>query len=191
MASSQGSDKGFELDNKDKFNIVYALARGYTTCFVVFFRKNFGKEALAWPGLIGASIMLAVGSFGRIPEMWSFFGIWLLAMACHRVSTMRALQQGVIRHSRYEGDVDTKLIKSRTTVKLVLEPLVCLLFAVLCQFIGLSHGFAMFFVCGAFALFLVAAIDQQLDNKRLEAMRDAAIEQSYLASRYRGETEDL
>jgi hypothetical protein len=49
----------------------------------------------------------------------------------------------------------------------------------------------MFFAFGALALFFVAAIDRQLENKRLEAMHDGAIEQSYLASRYRGETDDL
>jgi hypothetical protein len=33
-------------------------------------------------------------------------------------------------------------------------------------------------------------IDRQLDNKRVQAMRDAAIEQTYLAARYRGEIDD-
>ena len=55
---------------------------------------------------------------------------------------------------------------------------------------GLSHGFALFIGWGAFSLCLVATIDRQLENKRLQAMRDAEIEQRYLAARYRGEIEE-
>ena len=45
----------------------------------------------------------------------------------------------------------------------------------------------MFVGWGALSMAVVAMIDRQLDNKRLEAMRDAEIEQRYLAARYRGE----
>src|SRR5579871_1109540 len=142
MSAAQGNEQGFNLSRKDSFNIVYALAKGHSVCFLPFFRRNFGSEALGWPGLIAFIMILLVGSFGRIPEMFPFLGIWLLAMLCQRASTMRAMRQGVIRHSRYEGDVDTKLIKSRITVKQFLEPFACLVGGVCFEAAGLSHGFA-------------------------------------------------
>lgn len=190
MTSSQGNDKNFHLSHKDSFNIVYSLARGHSTCFLPFFRKNFGSEALGWPGFIAFIIMLLVGSFGRIPEMWLFLGVWTIAMLYQRASTTRARRRGIIRHSRYDGDVDTKLIKSRTTVKQVLEPLACVVFGVFFEAMGSSHGFALFIGWGAFSLCLVATIDRQLEIKRLQAMRDAEIEQRCLAARYRGEIEE-
>lgn len=190
MSNAHGNEKGFNLSHKDSFNIVYALARGHSTCFLPFFRKNFGSEALGWPGLTAFIIMLLVGSFGRIPEMWPFLGVWMIAMLYQRASTTRAMRRGVIRHSQYEGDVDTKLIKNRTTVKQVLEPLACVVGGVFFEAMGMSHGFALFIGWGAFSLCLVATIDRQLEIKRLQAMRDAEIEQRYLAARYRGEIEE-
>jgi hypothetical protein len=187
---SQGNEKGFNPSMKDSFNLVYLLAKGHAMCFLPFFRRNFGSEALGWPGLIAFILMLVVGSFARIPEMMPFIGIWMVVMLCQRASTMRAMHQGVVRHSRYEGDVDTKLFRKRSTVKLVVEPLACVLIGVCLEAAGMSHGLAMFVGIGSVSLSLVAGIDRQLNNKRVEAMRDAAIEQSYLAARFRGEIEE-
>jgi hypothetical protein len=188
MAGSQGDEKG--LSHKDTFNIAYALVKGHAMCFLPFMRKNFGSEALGWPGAAALVIMVAVGGLGRIPEMWPFLGFWVVAMLYQRASTARAMSKGVIRHSRYEGDVDTRLIKSRATAKLVLEPLCCVAGGVAFQAVGFSHGFAVFIGAGAFSLALLAMIDRHMDQQRVQAMRDAAIEQEYLAARVRGEIDD-
>lgn len=191
MAGQQGNESG--LSRKDSFNALYGLAKGHSMCFLPFVRKNFGSEALGRPGAIALVILVAVGGLGRIPEMWPFLGFWILAMLCQRASSERAKRQGVVRHSRYEGDVDEQMVKrfgSRTAVKQVVEPLLCLLVGVGIETAGLSHGLAVFIGSGAVSLALVAMIDRQLDNKRVQAMRDAAIEQSYLAARYRGEIDE-
>lgn len=134
--------------------------------------------------------MLLVGGLAHVPNMIGFIGIWMVVMACQRGSTVRAMRRGVIRHSRYEGDVDTKWIKSRKTMKQLVEPLVCVFAGVCIEVGGLSHELAVFVGSGAFSLALVAAIDRQLDETRVRAMRDAGIEQSYLVARLRGEVED-
>jgi hypothetical protein len=190
MSSSQSNEKGFNPSMKDSFNILYVLAKGHAMCFLPFFRRNFGSEALGWPGFTAFILMLLVGSFGRIPELMGFMGIWIVVMLGQRASTMRAMRQGVVRHSRYEGDVDTKLCRNRSTMKRVVEPLVCVLAGVCIETAGISHGLAMFVGMGFFSLSVVAGIDRQLDQKRVQAMRDAAIEQSYLARRFSGEIED-
>jgi hypothetical protein len=153
-------------------------------------RLALSTEALGRPGLTAFIIMLLVGGFGQIPEMWPFLGLWMIVMLCQRASTQRAMRQGVIRHSRYEGDVETKMVKSRWTVKQVLEPLVCLIAAFILEDMGATHGFALFVGSGAFSLWFVATTDRELENKRLQAMRDAEIEQRYLAARYRGEIDE-
>ena len=191
MANPQGNENG--LSRKDSFNAVYGLAKGHAMCFLPLIRKNFGTEALGRPGAIAFIIMIAVGGLGRIPEMWPFLGLWVVAMLCQRASSERAKRQGVVRHSRYEGDVDEKAAKffgGPTKVKQIIEPLFCLLMGVCVEAAGLSHGLAVFIGSGAVSLALVAMIDRQLDNKRVQAMRDAAIEQSYLAARYRGEIDE-
>lgn len=179
------------MSHRDSFNLLYALAKGHAMCFLPFFRRNFGSEALGWPGFIAFILMLAVGSFGRIPELISFIGIWMLVMLYQRANTMRQMRRGVVRHSRYEGDVKAKYCRNPETVRHVLEPLACVIFGVLIEFTGISHGLAMFVGSGVVSLSWVAAIDRQLVNKRVEAMRDAAIEQEYLAARFRGESEEL
>src|SRR5579884_3657403 len=134
--------------------------------------------------------MLVIGAFGRIAEMPGFIGLWLVVMLCQRASTMRAMSRGVIRHSRYEGDVDSKICHKRSTIKLVLEPLACVVMAVCLETAGLSHEFAVFIGTGAVSLWLVASIDRQLDKQRVQAMRDAAIEQQYLAARFHGDIDE-
>ncbi len=190
MPSSQGNEQGFNMSHKDSFNLLYVLAKAHAMCFLPFFRRNFGSEALGWPGFTAFILMLAIGSFGRIPGMLGFIGIWMVVMLCQRASTMRQLRQGVIRHSRYEGDVKAKYCQNPSTIKLVLEPLACVAWGAVIEYTGTSHGLAMFVGLGAVSLFLVATIDRQLDKKRVEAMRDSAIEQSYLAARFRGDIKE-
>jgi len=189
MSGSQNNENGFNPSRKDTFNFVYAAAKGYSTCFTPFIRRNFGSEALGFPGLFAFIIMLVVGSFGRIPEMWPYLAVWIVAMLLQRASTMRAMRRGVVRHSRYDGDVDRKLFKNRTTVKQFFEPVACVIAAVCFEQLGASHSFALFVGWGAFPLAFVAMIDRQLWNKRVQAMRDAEIEQRYLAAKFRGEVE--
>jgi len=189
MSNTQNTGNKFELSPKDRFNIAYSLAKGYSTCFTPFIRRNFGSEALGFPGLYAFFIIIAVGSFGRIPEMWPYLLAWLFAMMCQRLSTIRAMRRGVIRHSRYDGDVDRKLFKNRWTVKFFYEPVACVIAALCFKQLGASDKFVLFIGWGALPLLMVAVIDRQLDNKRLQAMRDAEIEQRYLVARYRGEVD--
>jgi hypothetical protein len=191
MASSQGNENG--LSRKDSFNALYGLAKGHSMCFLPFIRKNFGVEALGRPGAIAFIIMVGVGGLGRIPDILGFLGVWCLVMLCQRASSERAKRQGIIRHSHYEGDVDEKAAKffgGPAKVKQFIEPLFCLVAGVCVEAMGLSHGLAVFIGFGAFSLALVAMIDRHLDNERVQAMRDAAIEQTYLAARYRGEIDE-
>jgi len=190
MAGQQSNQNS--LSPQDSFNIVYAAARGHAMCFLPFLRTNFGTEALR-PGVIALVIMLLVGSFGRIGDMFYFLGLWALVMLCQRASSERARREGVIRHSRYDGDVDAKAARvfgGRVMVKQIIEPLFCVFAGVCVEALGFSHELAVFIASGAFSLALVAMIDRQLDNKRLQAMRDAAIEQTYLAARFRGEIDE-
>lgn len=189
MPGSQSNQNDFKLGQKETLNIVYTLAKSHSLCFLPFMRKNFGSEALGLPGVIAFVIILAAGSFGRIPEMGHFLVIWLGVMLAQRASTMRAKRRGVVRHSRYDGDVDTTWIKSRKTVKQVLEPLLCVVAGICIEGAGLSHEMAVFVGSGAFSLALVALIDGQLGEKRVQAMRDAEIEQHYFAAKYRGEVD--
>jgi len=69
-----------------------------------------------------------------------------------------------------------------------IEPLLCLLAAgaLACW----SPGVGFFVAIAGVANAVAAAIVVEADRKKLEAMRDAEIEQRYLAARYRGEIEE-
>ncbi len=190
MAGQQDNQNG--LSREQSFNILYTLAKGHSMCFLPFVRKNWGTEALGRPAVIALVMMIVVGGLGRIPDLLGFLGVWLLVMLCQRASSERAKRAGVVRHSRYEGDVDEQMAKrfGRTAVKQVIEPLFFLVTGVCVEAIGFSHGLAVFIGFGAFSLAWVAMVDRQLDNMRVQAMRDAAIEQAHLAARYRGEIDE-
>jgi hypothetical protein len=190
VSNSRGNEQGFDLSYKDCFNLVYVVAKAYAMCFLPFFRRNFGGEALGWPGATAFILMVLVGGLCQIPEMVGFMGIWMMVMLFQRASTKRQIRRGVLRHSRYEGDTTSRLCGNRSMVKLVIEPAVCALGGVCIELAGISHGLAVFVGMGFIPLVFLARIDKELDNKRLQAMRDAAIEQSYMAARFRGEIDE-
>ena len=153
---------------------------------------DFGTEALGFPAFFAMLLMLLVGAFGRLPEMFSYLACWLVVLMCQRLRTFWLVRRGVILHSRYEGypcvALSLPFVHKVSTAKGVIEPLLCLLAgAALDPF---SHGMGVFFMVGCFSLAIVEGIHRELDRKRLAAMRDAEIEQKWLAARYRGPADD-
>jgi hypothetical protein len=173
---------------RESFNLLYAACKIHAFCFWPIIRRDFGTDALGFPAFFALVLMLLVGSLGRIPEMFPYLGLWLVMLICQRARTFRLVRQGAVWHSRYEGTpwlaLCIPLIRTETRAKRLMEPVLCLLAGVvLYQF---SQGLGVFVMAGWFSLAMVDGIDRELDRKRLAAMRDAEIEQKWLAARYRG-----
>ena len=181
-----------EFGMKDSFNVFYAVCRVHTFCFLPFIRRDFGTDALGFPAACALLLMLMVGGLGRIPEMFPYLLFWLFVMMWQRGRTSRLVRRGVVWHSRYEGDpwlaLSIPFVRKASTAKRLIEPVLCLLVGAALH--DVSHGLGVFVMAGFFSLAAVDGIHREIDRKQLAAMRDAEIEQKWLAARYRGQVDD-
>jgi len=191
----QQQREGFDnLSMKDSFNIFNLACNSLGACVVPFLRTGFGKEYPGVAALFGLIIMVLYAGFARVPEMFPYIGMWLVAVILQRAKTFDLARKGVVVHSRYWGYPKLALmvpfVRKEGTARGIIEPL-------LCSFIGgalaswWSPGVGGFVIVAGWANAFAGAIVVELDRKKLQAMRDAEIEQRYLAARYRGEIDEL
>lgn len=174
---------------REGFNLLYALCKIHAYCFWPILRRDFGTNGLGFPAFFAMFLILLVGALGRIPEMFPYLGVWLLALACQRIRTFWLVRHGAVWHSRYEGYPWLALCFLRdgkeSKARLLVEPVLCLLIGVaLYQFYPRLGGFVM---AGFLSMTMLEVINRELDRRRLAAMRDAEIEQRWLGARYRGQ----
>jgi len=130
-------------------------------------------------------------SFARCPEMFDFFVAWLVFVILQRLRTAKIVASGVVMHSKYPGDLMVMKIFPRLRKVSNAKALE----AMLCIFGGLaltqvSQKLGGFVALGGLAMAILAAIDMQAMNNRKEAMRDAELEQRFLADLHRGRRDD-
>jgi hypothetical protein len=172
---------------KDSVNGLFYLACCVSQCFTVFLRRDFGAKAFGLPTIIAGGIILLYGSMMHCQEMWIYFWIWVLALVAQRIKQFQNWQNGVVLHSLYQGDswLAHKLfprIKSDSNAKGV-EAFILLTVGGLLTTISPHLGW---FVCLGFPAILFAeAVVVDVTRQRLQARRDAEIEQAYFEERYK------
>jgi hypothetical protein len=174
-------------DMQGAFNVVYLLLNGHASCVTPFFRKDFGKEAFTFSGMVAFILILAWGSFANSAGMWLFLQLWLFAMLMQRLKGIQNRMRGVVVHSRYNGYpwLSWKLfpwIKDQTNARGADGIISIALGIGLAQ---LDPAVGWFIGAAGFSLLFTEALIVELRKKRLQAMRDAEIEQRYLAEHYR------
>lgn len=174
-------------DMRGAFNLTYGLLNSYASCLTPFLRTDFGKEALGLNGLAAGFLIMAWGSFANSEVMWIFFLLWILAMLKQRIKGIQNCRNGVVVHSRYNGYpwLSFKLfprLKDETQARGA-DAWLCIIGGMTLTYLDPALGW--FIGVGGFALLFVEAMIVELRKKRLEAMRDAEIEQRDLADHYR------
>ena len=184
MNQQQQNDKD---EMQGAFNFVYVLLNGHASCLTPFLRTDFGKENFTYSGLAAFFIIIAYGSFANSEAMWFFFLLWLLAMLRQRIKGIQNRRIGVVVHSRYSGYpwLSWKMfprIKDETNARGA-DGLICITVGGLLSYVDPALGW--FIGVGGVSLLFVEALTVELTKKRLQAMRDAEIEQRDLAEHYR------
>lgn len=171
----------------DSFNMLYFLANAHALCFAVFLRKDFGREGIGLYGLGAALMILGYGSLTNCYPMFVFFIVWLLAVIAQRLNQFANWRRGVILHSRYSG---YPWLAWKLFPRIKLEANAKAMEAFLCLGIGglLTHVHPLlggFVMCGFLSIMFCEFIQVEFTRKRLQAMRDAEIEQRNLAEQYK------
>lgn len=168
-------------------NIAYLAINSFATCFTPFVRHTFGRETFGL-NVLGAGLILWVycGLHPGSGAMIDFSGTWFVLLMIHRAKTARLERKGAVIHSRYSGrpwlgHLFGMVRKDQTAV--FMEGLCCLLLG--CLLTEYDPIVGLFVMAGSVALWLKNGFECRVETSRLRRMRDAEIEQRYLADRYR------
>lgn len=184
MSTENQSQPRDGLTLRGTFNLVYLAAGGLATTLTPFLRTNFGSEALGFHGVAALVILLAYFSAYPSVGVAHFCAWWFVALISQRARTLWLHFRGEFIHSRYSGDPWLSLLVPRFRAEHArwLEPILCLVLA----HYQAPHDpwLGQLLVWGSGGLFLRLLIDQLIDNKRVQRMRDAEIDQRYIVQRY-------
>jgi hypothetical protein len=177
---------GDMLTPEESFNFLFVVAKCFATSLVVFTRHTFGKEALGINGL-GAFILIPLyATFAKVPDMFGFWGIWLCAVVVQRLRTLVVVSRGTVMHSRFGGYLWVGslfgIVKSYKAAQFI-EFIVCLGAGNLLK--SVSPGVGSFVMAASGALLIVALIENQALEMKVQRMHDAEIEMQTMADMYR------
>jgi len=184
-ANPQGQNDPFK-NARTGINLVGLAANGYATAVTPFLRRGMGSEALGVNGVVALLIIIGYAGVTNSPETITFFWVWLVAVGCQRVYGARQRASGEAVHSRYAGDAvaGRRFTKSERVAREIVEPMICIVVgAFLWQW---SEPLGRFILCASFSLLVSRGLDTQVTRNRVQAMRDAAIEQRFLADLFNG-----
>lgn len=168
------------------FNGLNALANAHALTCTVFIRTDFGREGIGLHGLVAGLMILAYGSFLNCYPMFPFFLLWMLAVICQRIRQLINWRRGVVLHSRYNGYpwLAKRLFPRMSELNARgVDAFLCLAIGgLLAQF---NQPLGWFVMAGFVSILFSEAVMVEFNRRRLQAMRDAEIEQRYLAEQYK------
>ena len=186
MTNQQHGGPGDHLTMAGSFNGLNVLANAHALTCTVFLRTDFGREGIGMFGLIGGLLILGYGSFVNCYPMFVFFLFWIGALICQRVRSFRNWRRGAMIHSRYNGYpfVSKRLFPRMTELNARgVDAFLCLAIGgLLAQF---SQPLGFFVMAGFLSILFSEAVMVEGTKRRLQTMRDAEIEQRYLAEHYK------
>jgi hypothetical protein len=184
--------KDFWHDWKRNFNIGFTIFLAHQRALTVPLRSRYGKEALGIPCVLALVLMFLWVMATHDPFMWLWIGFWCLCFGIRRLQSVWLAAQGADLHSQYDGwpHETVRFVGSERLAKLVVEPL---LFGGLgyglwwlYDLYGLPpHGLPYFFLLGLASLPFVEAVKGKVWERRVQAMRDARLEQDMVMDAYR------
>jgi len=182
MFNQQGND----LTLRSGVNLFYIVVNAYAMCFLPFSRHTFGSEAFAWSGPAALVLMIVYGGFANCDLMVPYMGIWLVLIVFHRIRTAWLLRRGWSIHTRYQGTpwlgFMVPFVRKTETAKFW-ETSSCLVIGPYLCYVNESLG--QFILFGYFGLLAKWAIDNHIEIKRIQRMRDAEIEMRDMVDRMR------
>jgi hypothetical protein len=173
------------MTNADFLRIIYFACNVHATSIAVFIRRGFGREALGWNSLCAIVVLIFLAGEDR--AFLGYVVLFLFAQIWRRVETFRLLRSGIVLHSRYPGypywAMKVPFVTSEENAMSGIEPLMCFLGgALLCPVSVNIGGYVML---GALTLGIRGGIEREIDRKRIQQMKDAALEQQWYSEQMR------
>lgn len=183
---NQHGGPGDRMTLAGSLSALYLLAHSHALTCTVFLRRDFGAEGIGLFGMIAGLLILGYGSFANCYPMFIYFLLWMLAVICQRIRQFRNWRRGVITHSRYNGYpfISKRLFPRMSELNAKgVDAFLCLAIGgVLAQF---CQPLGFFVMTGFLSILFSEAVMVEATKRRMQAMRDAELEQRYLAENYR------
>lgn len=170
-----------KISKGEGFGLLFWFVDAHFTTLSVYMRRGFGREALGYNSLAGFGMMAAWMAYTHDTMMYVLILGWFCAQLMQRFRTWRMLAKGIPIHSKYAGfpywAMKMPFVRSEQTARWFVEPAMCFLggavIANVCPSIGL------YVMAGAVTCIIRTAIEQGIEQRRVDAMRDAQIEGQY------------
>lgn len=184
--SQQPQQPADGLTMAGSFNGAHFLANAHALSCTVFLRTSFGREGIGMHGLVTMLMILSYGCFMQCLAMFPFFAVWFLAVIFQRVRQWTNDRRGVTVHSRYTGYpwLSKRLFPRMSELNARgVDAFLC--FAVGGVIAQFDKPFGWFVMAGFLSIMFSEAVMVETTKRRLQAMRDAEIEQRSLAEQYK------
>jgi hypothetical protein len=186
-------NKNFNPSAKDGFNFLAGICGMHSMTVAVFLRRGIGAELLNRRGGLAILLLVAAAVLTAEPALWCYLGAFLLALMVQRGNTAALQRQGERIHSRSVGRPGLAMLLTRNerTARTVFEPLLLLgagvVLGVLAQEWQMPGLLAVagWLWLGIWTMTFDQALIDALADKRVQAMRDAQIENEQLMERFR------
>jgi hypothetical protein len=172
---------------RDTTNLLTVVTNVMSMAVLPFVRHSFGKDALGWPAFGAFIIIMVIASFSASQAMWIYFGVWIIALCWQKNYTKKLIQQGAVLHSRSPGfpALGAKFTKGKVMQAVMfVEPFLCGLFGYMFYDLG-EHVLGKFLMCAAGSLIFQHTTQRMLDERRVQEMINARIEQEWLSRQLR------
>jgi hypothetical protein len=186
MSMQHETGPGDRLTAANGVNGIVTIAYAVALAFLPFTRRNAGTDWIGRTGLLTGFIILGYMCHTNSPGMMLFFLAWLVALLGHRCNQYQNWRNGVEIHSHYAGDpwLSLRLFPRLSDANArAMDGFLCLIVGVLLVTVDPPMG--PFFFAGFVGILVSEAVSHETTRRKLQAMRDAEIEQRYLARRYK------
>jgi hypothetical protein len=188
----QQEQKGFWHDMKVNWNVGFTVSLAHQRAVCGPLRTRHGQQALAWPCVHAAILMVVWAVLSRDGWMWAYIGFWMLCQLRNRIEAAWLSLKGIQIHSFYDG-FTTQTIRfggSERVAKLIVEPMLAgtigaILYWVYAQANMRPYGLPYFYRSGLFTLSFVELVKQEIWKRKTQSMLDARLEQEMVMRDYR------
>jgi hypothetical protein len=176
--------------NKDSFNVLCLVMASHATSITVFTHTGFGTNALGKRGLAALVLLVMVAAFAGSSFMGWYILAFLVASLVQRIATAKMSRAGQRPHSLSDGrPFLIRLVRNERTAR-TLEAFLCAVAGVGIAVMGGAWQMpqlavpAVYVGLGCISLAFDDGMSEAAMQQRVEAMRDARLENEALLRRF-------
>ncbi len=170
-------------------NLLFLIISSWAMTIWLPLRRYCGKDYLGIRAIMGWMVIATYAWIANDPVMDLLIPIYLLAILLRICGQIKLRFQGVIQHTRYDGDPWlARLVlfsKDENKCKSVGEPALAIMTGYF--LLSTSDALGAYLIIGGFAMFLVQAVAERQYQRRIDEINNGRIENAVLMRHFHHE----